>query len=140
MKRMWPYLYLSLAIVSFLGGTGLFAKRQAQMNIDGYFIAICFLVCAIFPLGTVAYARSRLVVNPPSPSLFRGFTGGWRTDPWQWILLSTLLSCSSFLGSLFTLPHVNDRGVMAVWWNGSLATGLVVGYALARKIYLGKSD
>jgi hypothetical protein len=140
MKRIWPYLYLSLAIASFLGGAGLFAKRQDQMNIDGYFIAISFLVSAIFPMGAVAYARSRLIINPPSPSFFRGFKGGWWTDPWQSILLCVLLICGSFLGSLFTLPHVNHQGALAVWWKGSLATGFVVGYALARRKYLGKAS
>lgn len=137
MKHMWPYIYLLLAAAAFLAGTGLFGRDFGQTNVDWVFVTISFLLCAAFPSMAISSVRNRSANHPPGPSLSRGFIGGWWTDPWQCILLTTLLLCGWFLGSLFTLPHTNHQGIMIVWWHGAMALGFLVGGVLARRGFSG---
>jgi hypothetical protein len=139
MRRFWPYLYFSLAAVSFICNTGLTAQNQGKTNVDWIFISLSFLVSLIFPTMAVSYARYRATGRLPAPSLSRGFVGGWWTDPWQCLLLTVLLGSSCFFGSLFTLSHASDQGTMIVWWKGSITLGLIFGSVLAHKRYQGKS-
>ena len=137
MRRMWSYIYLLLGAAAFLVGTGLFGRDFGQTNVDWVFITISFLLCAAFPSVAISYARNRNVNHLPDPSLSRGFMGGWWSDPWQCVLLTTLLLCGWFLGSLFTLPHANHQGIMIVWWQGAMALGFIVGGVLARGAFRG---
>jgi len=139
MKHMWRYIYLLLAAAAFLVGTGLFGRDVGQTNVDWVFITLSFLACAIFPQIAISSVRNRNAKDLPSPSLSRGFVGGWWTDPGQCVLLTTLLLCGWFLGSLFTLPHANHQGIMIVWWQGAMALGLVVGRYLVRSWFRGGS-
>ena len=138
MKRLWPYMYLASAIAIFLCNTGLLQQNYGQTNVDWVFITISLVVMTIFPSMAVSYARARLIIDPPRPSFFRGFKGGWWSDPWQCLLLMTVWAWSWFLGSLFTLPHANQQGVLLICWKAALAIGLLVGSVIARKRYRSK--
>jgi hypothetical protein len=138
MKRLWPYIYLSLEVAIFLCNTGLLRQNYGKTNVDWIFITISLLTTAFFPTVAVSYARARAIIDPPRPSFSRGFVGGWWTDPWQCLLLSTASSWAWFLGSLFTLPHANQQGIMIVWWKGAIAIGLLVGGVIASKRHRGK--
>jgi hypothetical protein len=138
MKRLWPYIYLSLAAAIFLCNTGLVRQNYSQTNVDWIFIIISLLTTALFPSMAVSHARTRTIIDPPHPSFSRGFVGGWWTDPWQCLLLMTVWTWAWFLGSLFTLLHANHQGVMIVWWKGAIAIGLLTGELIARKRYRGK--
>jgi hypothetical protein len=138
MKRLWPYIYLAIGLIIFLCNTGLVRQNYGQTNVDWVFIGISLMMMAFFPSMAVSYARTRAIIDPPRPSFSRGFVGGWWTDPWQCLLLMTVSSWAWFLGSLFTLPHANQQGVMIVCWKGAIAIGLLAGDAFASKEYLGK--
>ena len=139
MKRLWQGIYLLLTGAAFLVGAGLFGKSFGQTNVDWVFVLLSFLICTTFPKMAISYARNRQPNPLPRPSLSRGFVGGWWTDPGQCVLLTTLLLCGWFLGSLFTLPHANHQGIMIVWWQGAMALGLVVGRYLVRSWFRGGS-
>jgi hypothetical protein len=139
MKHMWRYIYLLLAAAAFLVGSGLFGRDFGQTNVDWVFITLSFLMCAIFPQIAISSVRNRSAHHLPSPSFSRGFVGGWWTDPGQCVLLTTLLLCGWFLGSLLTLPHANHQGIMIVWWQGAMALGFVVGSYLVRSRFPGGS-
>jgi hypothetical protein len=138
MKRLWPCIYASSALAIFLCNTGLPRQDYGKTNVDWAFITISLITMAIFPSMAVSYARSRLIIDPPRPSFSRGFKGGWWADPWQSLLLMTVWSWAWFLGSLFTLPHANQQGVMIVCWKGAIAVGSLVGSVIAHKRYRGK--
>lgn len=138
MKRLWPYIYASSAIAIFLCNTGLLRQNYGQTNVDWVFITISFVMMAIFPSMSISYARSRLIIDPPRPSFSRGFRGGWWTDPWQCLLLMVVWGWAWFLGSLLTLLHASQQGVMIVCWKGAIAAGLLVGSVIAQKRYRGK--
>jgi hypothetical protein len=135
MKRFWPYIYLSIAIVIFLSNTGLVRQNYGKTNVDWIFIAISLVVTAFFPSMAVSYANSRAVWDLPRPSFSRGLMGGWWSDPWQHLLLITIWAWAWFLGSLFTLPQANHQGVMMIWWKVAMAIGWFVGGAIAHKKY-----
>lgn len=59
MKRIWPYLYITLFIASVLGGTELFGKHDENTNADWGFVTVSFVVCFIFPSMAISYARHR---------------------------------------------------------------------------------
>jgi predicted Na+-dependent transporter len=139
MKRMWRCIYLLLVAAAFLAGTGLFGRDFGQTNVDWVFVLISFLTFAAFPKLAISYACHRKPNHLPSPSLSRGFVGGWWTDPAQCVLLTAMLLCGWFLGSLLTLPQANHQGIMIVWWQGSMALGIVVGGFLARSAFRGSA-
>lgn len=133
MKRIWPYLYLSLAAVAFIGGTGLLGNDHGRTSVDWAAVVVSLLVGTAYPYMVIAYVRSRSANPLPHSSLYRGFSGGLQRDPWQCLFLITLLLCSWFLGTLTTLSHASPQGMMMVWWSGAAALGFVVGGAIARR-------
>jgi hypothetical protein len=135
MKRLWPYLYLSIATVIFLCNTGLIRQHYGKTNVDWIFVTISLLITALFPSMAASSVYRRAIIDPPRASFSRGFAGSWRTDPWQCLLLMTVWTWAWFLGSLFTLPHANHQGVMMVGWKGAMAIGLLFGGAIARRKY-----
>jgi hypothetical protein len=137
MKRIWPYIYLVLFAVAFVGSLPIFGKAQGHTNVDWIFVAASFLGLLIFPSLAVGYARSRSTNLLPSASFSRGFRGGWWVDPLQCLRLTTLLVSGLFMGSLFTLPHATSQGIMVVWWQAAMAFGLVAGELVAVKTFRG---
>jgi len=139
MKRLWQGIYLLLTGAAFLVGAGLFGKSFGQTNVDWVFVLLSFLICTTFPKMAISYARNRQPNPLPRPSLSRGFVGGWWTDPGQCLLLTTLLLCSSFLGSLLTLSRADHQGIMLICWQGAMAIGFVVGGFFARSAFRGSA-
>jgi hypothetical protein len=139
MKRLWQCIYLLLTAAAFFAGTGVFGKSFGQTNVDWVFVSLSFLICTAFPKMAISYARNRQPNPLPSPSLSRGFVGGWWTDPGQCLLLTTLMLCGSFLGSLLSLPRADQQGIMLIWWQGAMAIGLVIGSFFARTSFRGSA-
>ncbi|MHA6204932.1 hypothetical protein ACXU4B_10945 [Dyella soli] len=129
-------LYALVFAISLLVGAGVFGKEDlSHANIDWYFVAISFAGFFVFPSAAMWQARTSRLTPVLSPSFFRGFRGGWWSDPLQWLRISSLSIGAAFIGALITSKGANGQSEMAIYWKGSLALGYLLGEVLARKVF-----
>ena len=138
MKRIWPWIYLGLFLIALLGETRVLWNRRAW-NASPHWDSVIGAAAMglLFPPLAVWFAKFRGKSHLIAPSFFRGFAGGWWTDPLQCLHLAALLSVGSFVGSLLTMSRASAQNdaVMHVYWNGALAIGFVIGNIIARYVF-----
>ncbi len=129
--RRWVVFNLMLISLSiWTGYAGMNATTLQQMNPDAIFgIAILF-VMPIFVIGTLYLAKSNSFRRPS----WNRFPLNW-DDPLQAAFITTWCSFGLFVGSLFRIRHSGILGFWTVALWGSIFVGLLIGQALAYRIY-----
>jgi hypothetical protein len=106
----------------------------ASTNADWVFVAITFVATSLFPLGAMAYSRSRGVETFRKPTLDRPPLGWW-TDTLQPIRVTLGCMASYWLGSCFALPKTDHKGVMLFFFYTAMMSGLLLGEWIVDRVY-----
>jgi len=135
MHKVWRFIYLIGAVACVIGGyVSLSPERTANTNADWIFVAITFVLTGLFPLGAMAYSRSRGVETFRKPSLDRA-PHGWWTDTLQPIRVSWVCMALFWFGSCLAIPRTDHKGVMVFWFYTAAVSGLFIGERVVYLVY-----
>jgi hypothetical protein len=133
--RIWPFIYLTGAILSVIGGyRSLAPERVAGTNADWIFVTITLITTFLFPFGAMAYSRSRGVDTFRRPSWIRQPLGWW-SDTLQSLRVTIVCMALYLVGASFALPHTDHKGVMLFWFYAAFCIGMFIGERIVYRVY-----
>jgi hypothetical protein len=126
-QKVWPFIYLAGAIFLCVGtSNSLSPQRTAHTNVDWIFIGLSFGGGVLFPMLAMRYSLSRGIEAFHRPSLKRA-PHGWWTDTLQPIRITWICLALTVVGSSFSLPRADHKGVMTFLWYAAMAVGFFIG-------------